>query len=267
MVKISANDFIDMLNNPDVKSKFSDIFNDSIQAAIQKVFEKVTDATDKLAELSASVSSLRLEIQSKDQSISNLKTENNALKAEVTRLASHNDDLSQELKRENLILSGFTPSFSQAAAATSGNSHQHISLESTISRVVDFCHNALALPDITSQDISSASFLPPLKSAQNNNASPRLLLVRFTRRCVRDNIFSHRRLLKNHNNSLGNTNKYYINEDLTASRRKLFAEARQFSKAKRIDSAWTSNGLIIIKTLTGRITAVHTRDELNAVAV
>ena len=30
MVKISANDFLEMLNNPDVKTKFTEIFNESI---------------------------------------------------------------------------------------------------------------------------------------------------------------------------------------------------------------------------------------------
>ena len=263
MVKISANDFLEMLNNPDVKTKFTEIFNESIQLALQKVFEKVNNVTDKLNELSTSVSTLRLEIQSKDQSISNLKSENNALKAEIACLASYNDEMSQELKRDNLVISGFTPSFSQATAA-SGSSRQHISLQSTINNVVEFCHNTLSLPDISSHDISSASFLPPPKSIANKNAPPRLLLVHFTRRSIRDSIFFQRRVLKDFNSS-STTTKYYINEDLTATRRKLFADARNAVKRKHLEGAWTSNGSIIVKTSTGRITTVRTSEELHAV--
>ena len=188
MVKISANDFLEMINNPDLKTKFTEIFNESIQLALQKVFEKVNNVTDKLNELSTSVSTLRLKIQSKDQSISNLKSENNALKAEIACLASYNDKMSQELKRDNLVKSGFTPHL-QSGDSCQCNSRQHISLQSTINNVVEFCHNTLSLPDISSHDISSASFLPPPKSIANKNAPPRLLLVHFTRRSIRDRIF------------------------------------------------------------------------------
>ena len=58
MIKISVNDFINILGNADVKSKLSDIFNESIQTAIQKIVDNVTVMTDKINQLSSAVLSL-----------------------------------------------------------------------------------------------------------------------------------------------------------------------------------------------------------------
>ena len=124
-------------------------------------------------------------------------------------------------------------------ATAGGNNRQHIFLESAITNDIDFCHNALLLSDISAHDISSALFFSLPKSNQDNNASPSsLLLVWFSRCCIHDNDFSQRHLLKDFNCS--STSKYFINENFTTNRCKLFLDAWCAVKDKHLDGTRTS---------------------------
>ena len=58
-----------------------------------------------------------------------------------------------------------------------------------------------------------------------------MLVVRFTRRDVRDEVLASRRLLKAYNQRVNGN--YFINEDLIVGRRKLFGEARTALKANK----------------------------------
>ena len=91
MVKFHT-DLLDALANPDIKAKFSDLFSDSIQStvqksidkAVQKAFDKhVGDLIAKIEELGTSVSTLRLQIESKNAVIADLQAKNDALSNEI----------------------------------------------------------------------------------------------------------------------------------------------------------------------------------------
>lgn len=267
MVKFHT-DLLDALANPDIKAKFSDLLSDSIQStvqksidkAVQKAFDKhVGDLIAKIEELSTSVSTLRLQIESKNAIIADLQAKNDALSNEICDAQAMNDELQQEVKRDNLIFSGFTPSYSEMVAGEGGNYRRRVSVQASINNVVTFCQKSLAMPEISAHDISSAVFLPPPKSG---TMTSRLLCVRFTRRCVRDNIIAKRRLLKAVNQTSGS--KYFINEDLTHYRRELFLEARRAVKDKHLAATWTSGGVIHIKkSEAGRVEYIYSKDELH----
>ncbi len=58
----------------------------------------------------------------------------------------------------------------------------------------------------------------------------------------------------------------YINEDLTLHRAKLFHDARQLVKQKRLHSTWTQQGNIMLKkNEEDRPTAVYDNEELRRV--
>ena len=155
------NDFVDILNQ-EVKQKPSDLFSDSIQVAVTLAldklaaslvskgdFDRVTNnLTTNINELNTQVASLQLKIQSKEAVIDNLTRENLAMRTDISTFIKNNDDLQQEMKRHNLILSGFTPTFTEAIAG--GTGRQHISFDATIIIVkeVSFYHQQLSLPDI-----------------------------------------------------------------------------------------------------------------------
>ena len=117
--------------NQEVKAKLNDIFVKSIRQAVQQAVQKVFDnvlatlmskaefdkqvstLSDKLDALTDSVESIRLQMDSKDAAIGDLRKENASLRIIIRNLQCSNDYLLQEQKRENLVLSGFTPSYTE----------------------------------------------------------------------------------------------------------------------------------------------------------
>ena len=173
-----------------MKQKLSHLFFDSIQVAVTLIldklaaslasksdFDRVTyNLTTKVDELNTQITSMRLKIQSKDTVIESLKQENLAMKAEISAHMKKNNELQQEMKRHNLVFSGFTLIFTESTAGGTGG--QHISLDPTIIKMVSFCYQQLSLFDIDEDDISSAYFLAPKKS-ENRIAALCLLVVCF----------------------------------------------------------------------------------------
>lgn len=255
MVKISANDFMDLLSNPDIKSKFCAIFAESTAAVIENKLAA------KLEDLSATIGLLRTELAAKNAIIADIKKDNQNLHGIISKLSATNEDLLQEAKRDNLVFSGLSPSFAEAAAAvhTSIDTDAPIPLSSTIRKVVTFCKDALNL-EINESDVSSAYFTKP-KASPGRPPAPPLLVVRFVRRTTRDLIMANRRVLKDHN--ARHNSKFFINEDLTQARRKLFGSARAGVKAGKLTSAWTSAGLVRVKLLAGNNITVHSLEALN----
>ena len=54
----------------------------------------------------------------------------------------------------------------------------------------------------------------------------------------------------------------FINEDLTATRSAIAAEARQLKKNKKILATWTAAGNILVKTLLGTIVQIKSKADL-----
>jgi FtsZ-binding cell division protein ZapB len=257
MVKINVTDFVDLLAHQDVKSKLGELFDESIL----KIMIKSQDLLNKkVDELTATINMLRMELQNKDLSINQLKTENASLKKEISTAMGQNDNLQQELKRENLIFSGFRPTFAEAVGDAE-NPHR-ISSNATKQNFVKFCNEVLDLPTISADDISTAYFLPtnPTRGAANQT---RLLSVRFVRRSTRDEIYTRRFRLKDFNST--HDDKVFVNEDLTQNRRKISAALRAKLKSKTILGCWTSAGVNRVKLLNGSIITVHSLDDLRNV--
>ena len=121
MVKINVNNFLNLLTNPDIKNKFGEMFNKGITKLIDKSNEALNK---KIEDLTATIGMLRLELHDKDDSITQLKTENNTLKVEPKSIMKNNGSLQRELKRDDLLFTGFKPTLAEAAAevgATEGS--------------------------------------------------------------------------------------------------------------------------------------------------
>ena len=54
----------------------------------------------------------------------------------------------------------------------------------------------------------------------------------------------------------------YINKDLTKKRNKLLYEARKLVKVSRINSAWSSDGIILIKDRDNKVHRDQTDEDL-----
>jgi hypothetical protein len=94
------------------------------------------------------------------------------------------------------------------------------------------------------------TFLPPGKTAPDREQPTWMLVVRFTRRATAWAEMKSTPIVvfcKNYNAVIGS--KFFINEDLIPSRRKLFGEARSALKAKKIAGAWTASGMIHVENI------------------
>ena len=113
-------------------------------------------------------------------------------------------------RRDNLIVSGLaTSTWADAAStpstATDMNSDQMTSSKDVVKSMLNLCNEHLHVP-VVPQDISIAHRL-----LQRNKGQPAPIIVRFTSRKTRDEVFRAKKLLKGHQH------KIYINEDLTKS--------------------------------------------------
>ena len=210
-------------------------------------------------EFNAIISALRTELAVNDATIARIQQENQQLKVLMANLSARNKDILQESKRDNLIISGFTPTFAEATVTgNDASAPLH-----TIVNKIEFCHNALNFPDVSAQDISSAYFLSLVKPVPGRNPPARMLVVQFTRRAVRDEVLASCRLLKAFNQRVNGS--YFINEDLIIGRCKLFGEARAALKADKISGTWSTSGVIYVKLVSDRITPIHNSEELHNV--
>lgn len=83
-------------------------------------------------------------------------------------------------------------------------------------------------------------------SGQSNKSAdqrPRDIIIKFTSYRARQQMYSRRSELK-HSKVF---ERVFINEELTRQRGEIFYQARRLVKTKRLKSAWTSNGVILVK--------------------
>jgi len=171
-----------------------------------------------------------------------LKEENALLKKQLDEQAARVEDLDVYSRSDNLIIKGL-PEQSYAERATDSSdasrpappsAASHLAVETT---VLAFCRDALKL-DVSPQDISTAH---RLKAGPRDTSRP--IIVRFTSRRVRENVFRAKKMLKD----APLPNRVFISEQLTKSASSLFYEARKRQREKKLTSAWTHNGQVFVK--------------------
>lgn len=74
-------------------------------------------------------------------------------------------------------------------------------------------------------------------------------------------VFGNKRNLKNFNQNPSNKYKIYINEALTKPRAQLYYEVRKLVNNRELDSAWTYDCKIIVKTHTNRKITIETEED------
>lgn len=97
---------------------------------------------------------------------------------------------------------------------------------------------------LTNEDISISHRLPA-----NDSYTP-AIIVKFTRRDVRDRIYSWKRNVNSKNaRNLGfeQDSRLYINESLTQKSRDLLKEVKAFKRDHFYKFAWTKQGKVLLK--------------------
>ena len=191
----------------------------------------------------------------KDQSseIQSLRSQNKMLSDQLEGFRGSFDDLEQHSRNENLLIHGIP-----------------LPLDNTLETdvcalVVDVINNNLPNIRLLPEDISIAhrtggpktnsarttqgATQGPTQGPTSNRARPPPIVVRFARRQLRNQILSLRRHLKGKNLSL--------TEQLTPLRASLLKKAYELVTEQKVDSAWSHDGHILVKTKLNRIIQVR----------
>ncbi|KAK6168786.1 hypothetical protein SNE40_019967 [Patella caerulea] len=201
---------------------------------------------------------------------------------EIQELKDKNDELEQYGRREGIRISGVTERPDEdtdkivievgkligiTITLNDINSHRVVNnpqVESTRPRQIicrfrgyytkrSFIKQAKNLKDIRSKveilsSLSSEGDQTEVKSNEPGSSQPTASTPR-THQKIPD-IFQH---------------NIFINEDLTKVRSNLAFQARQLQKEKKIQSTWTSDGIIFVKKRDDRVVLIRTQKQLNQI--
>ena len=190
---------------------------------LNKMMQTVVDLTDKNRRMSDDITELKNELKAANQKIEYLEGYN---------------------RLDNLIIAGLpVNNYAEAAAVSTGNDGNSESSAVTESAVLQLMNNKLNV-SVTPNDIS---FAHRLKSKPHERAPPNVI-VRFTNRKARNAVFAARcQLSVTSTASSVNTQRIYINEDLTKNTAELYRSVRQLVKQKRLFRCWTAGGAVFVK--------------------
>ena len=211
------------------------------QAFICNQYDSLKAEYDKLIE----VNTLQKE------EISNLKSQAAALKTQEIKDSIKVDELEQYGRRQNLEIVGVPEKEDENTNA--------IVLE--VAKMLDV--------DIMSSHISTSHRLPKKKASSRNNSGSSPIIVRFTSRDIRNQIYANRkkaRFVDLKNFSVSDTKNIFVNENLTPTRKQLFWKTKQEVKNNSWKYIWTHNGNVFVKKDdNASITAIKNELDLNLI--
>lgn len=132
---------------------------------------------------------------------------------------------------------------------------QSESQESSLLAVINYCQNNLNI-EVTPNDISAVHRLPKGKYDR-----VRPVIVRFSNRRVRDQIFAVRRRMRPSRTE--SSSIVYVNEHLSKTNEQLFSKCRMMYKNKQVARVWTWHGTVCVKRNDSRIVKVLSMDDLS----
>ena len=211
------------------------------QAFICNQYDSLKAEYDKLIEVNTLLK----------EEISNLKSQAAALKTQEIKDSIKVDELEQYGRRQNLEIVGVPEKENENTNA--------IVLE--VAKMLDV--------DIMSSHISTSHRLPKKKASSRNNSGSSPIIVRFTSRDIKNQIYANRKMarfvdLKNF--SVSDTKNIFVNENLTPTRKQLFWKTKQEVKNNSWKYIWTHNGNVLVKKDdNATITAIKNELDLNLI--
>lgn len=218
------------------------LLDSRVVEALTKAFTPLTQSleeslTKKLDSIAATLRSVKEENSRLSDKCKTLDAENKDLKKQVEITGRRIDELERFSRCDNIVIRGLPEQSSaeRASGATSIDAATQEGSKSVENTVLTFIRKTLHV-EVNPADISTAH---RLKSGPKDTTRP--VLVRFTSRRVRNEVYNERKSLK------GTTSSVYISEHLTKLDSDLFYEARKLLRDKKIFGAWTQHGLVHVR--------------------
>ncbi|KAI5644029.1 hypothetical protein NE865_03940 [Phthorimaea operculella] len=217
---------------------------DSSSPAMLKIQEMFSSLTSSLTALKDSVMACHEEITAVRSELTALKHDVNnrfekneediqQLHHEIIALRSEIDHRDRMHQLNNVEISGVTES--------SGENLNHI---------VTLLATKLGV-NLDPRDVDYVARAGKRRPVEDQPARPRPIIVRFTRRVVRDELLRAARTRRNLSTDLieipGERRSVYVNEHLIKSDRQLYGKARSVARELNFKYVWKKNGRILIK--------------------
>lgn len=231
-----------------ITASFTASFNLCVDRIIDSIEKKLTTRMDIQAtehfDLNKKVERIEKVNQDLAAENANLKDSIKNLTSRLDNICQNVDDLDQYSRNVNLLVHG-VPSSNDPA-------------ESDLTdRLVGYLNSNLGLT-LKHDDISTLHRLPkPATQSSTTGATskPAPVIVQFLSRSTRNTVLSKRKLLKG--------KSVVITEQLTAKKMSLLRKANEFVTSGKLQSAWTHDGKILIKTLNNHTMAINTPAQLD----
>ena len=211
----------------------TDSFNTCVEKLIGALDQKLSL---KLDMQSSEMFDLHKRVDTLDDKLQNLHAENvtlretiKSLNARVDKVGVTHDDIEQYSRSDNLLIFGVSRDSGSMPETQLGK------------KVIDLINTNIPGVNIAETDISVVHRIgrPPVSPAPSGGISkPQPVVVRFTRRSMRNNILLRRKELKGKSIS--------ISEQLTSDRAKLLKKASDLVTSKRLQGAWSHDGKVLI---------------------
>jgi hypothetical protein len=196
-------------------------------------------------------------LQDAETSILALKDENAALHARLLATEKRLDDIETETRQDTILFSGLKEDSYAERASLAGSTRSGVGSGGGYAAVegtaIKFCRDHLKVA-VEPKDISVAY---RLKAKKVGGIRP--LVVRFSSKKIRDDVYKARRELRDSGLSV------FMSEHLTKLNSELFYKARLLLKDKKIASTWTQGGHVHIKLtkeLSEKPKLIHNHDDL-----
>lgn len=221
-------------------------FNRCIEKLITSVEEKLTLRLDVQ---STETFNANQKIDQLEKRIEGLQKDNESLQSTVKSLTTRietaiagMDELEQHGRCDNLLLHG-------VALPTDGSREGDLSLI-----VTNILNTNISDLNLVPENISTAHRVSRgAQQSASSNPKPPTIVIRFTHKSVRNNVLANRRKLKGRGITL--------TEQLTSRRAGLLRKANEMVPGK-IQSAWSQEGKILIKSFSNRIVHIENDGDL-----
>lgn len=216
------------------------------------------ELTDQIRLLRAEVSSMKSEfvvaVAALNRCESRLDALTNVMSAYETRLIAAENNTTEvvELRREVDVLNDKLNSQAQSML------RNEIEVSGVIEAENENVHHTMLMMSslvgvrLTDTDIDGIHRAGPRR---NPSHSPRPIVVKFTRRALRDQFLKAAKMRKLTTTDVdikGEPSNIYVNERLTRSNRLLFRDTRKQFKEAGYKFCWTSGGIIYVKKREGK---------------
>lgn len=207
--------------------------------------KSVETCHEKIDELTKIIHSQNEALKAFEEKYKMTLQENKQLKNKVNELEVRLDDMEQYSRSNTLEINGIIEKENE-----------------NVLDVVKAVGNSLGCP--ISEEMVDACH----RVGQKGQEKPRGIVVKFTRRTVKEDLMQKRRVKRNLNTKdIGITDRpadvIYISESLTQQRRKIFNSARALKREKGFQFLWIRNGKILLRTEEGaRVTVLTSLEQV-----